>query len=125
MNRCKASVSILLGLILLCISSLLILKQKSMQYLSYLDTFQDAIMQDHTEQALSALDQLEQNWQSYHDITGIFVNGRELDSLRDLLSELRPMVLDHRPELFSEIARMRCLIQIIYEEELPVLWHIL
>lgn len=125
MKRCKASVWILLSLILLCIVSLIVLRQQCMNYLYLTNAVETAVDQGNTEQALSAFDELEQQWQQYHDITGIFVNGDELDAVRQILCGLRPLLENEHPEAKSELQKIRYLIESIYQEELPELWHIL
>ena len=113
MNRCKISIFVLLSLIFICIFSLFELHQQCENYLSL------------TEQVSQAFDELERNWKSYHDISGIFVNGSELDSIREIMSGMRPMIEQHHPETISELLKMKNLILSVYEEELPELWHIL
>jgi len=125
MKRCIASVSILSALILLCVISLFELHTQCRDYVAMTDAVATAIEQGDRYQALLALDTLEQGWKHYHDITGIFVNGSELDSIRETLSGLRPMLEDSRPEIKTELEKMRVLILSVYEEELPELWHIL
>ncbi len=125
MNRCKVSIYILLSLILLCIFSLITLQKQCQNYLLLVQNLETAVSQHHTEQALSALDTLEANWKSYHNINGTFINGSELDSLRETISGLRPLIIYQHPEAESEIQKMKNLILSVYEEELPEIWHIL
>lgn len=125
MNRCKASVGILLALIILCIFSLTELKSQCNAYLALADELQSAIMADDTEKALEAFDKLQQNWEQYHNTTGLFVNGAKLDSIREVLSKLQPMIEKNAPDAAFEVEKLRSLIQNIYEEEVPELWHIL
>ena len=125
MNRCKVSIYILLSLILLCIFSLIELQKQCENYLLLTESVESAVNQNNTDQALSALDDLEANWKSYHNINGTFVNGIELDSLRETMSGLRPQIANQHPEADSEIQKMKNLILSIYEEELPEIWHIL
>ena len=125
MNHCKVSVYILLSLVLLCICSLMELQKQCQEYLLLVENVESAVNQDNTAQALTALDTLETHWESYHNINGIFVNGSELDSLREIMSGLRPLIIQNPPQADSEIQKMKNLILSIYEEELPEIWHIL
>ncbi len=125
MNRCKVSVGVLLSLILLCIFSLIEIQKQCREYLTIVDNIQTAVDSGNTEQALSAFDTLENHWKDYHEINGIFVNGSELDSIREIMSGLKPLIADEHPEVNSELHKMRELIIAIYQEELPEIWHIL
>lgn len=125
MNRCKTSAGILAGLILLCIFSLLELKTQSQNYLAVIDELQDTLETGTTEQALQVYDKLEHHLESYHNITGLFVNGTELDEIRKTIAGLQPMIATNHQDTQTEIAKLRMLIQSIYDEELPELWHIL
>jgi hypothetical protein len=125
MNHCKVSIWILFSLISICIFSLIILKYECKNYLSLTEQIQEAVQTGDTAQALSAFDRLEQNWKQYHDISGVFVNGSELDSIREIMSGLRPLIENQHPEVSSELLKMQNLILSVYEEEIPELWHIL
>lgn len=125
MNRCKVSVFVLLSLIFICIFSLFELHQQCENYLALTERISKAFETGDTPQALSAFDELEQNWKEYHDISGVFVNGSELDSIREIMSGLRPMLEQQHPETVSQLSRMKNLILSVYEEELPEIWHIL
>ena len=125
MNRCKISIFVLLSLIFICIFSLFELHQQCENYLALTEQVSQAFESGDTLQALSAFDELERNWKPYHDIAGIFVNGSELDSIREIMSGMRPMIEQHHPETISELLKMKNFILSVYEEELPELWHIL
>ena len=125
MNRCKASLIILIGLILLCIISIVTLKTQEQNYLAIIDELQEALETGTTEQALQVCEKLETNLENYHNITGIFVNGSELDEMKLIISSLQPMIATNHEDILLEIAKLRGLVQKIYEEELPKIWHIL
>lgn len=125
MNRCKVSVFVLLSLIFICIFSLFELHQQCENYLALTEQISEAFALGDTSQALASFDELEQDWKHYHDISGIFVNGSELDSIREIMSGLRPMLEQQHPETASQLSRMKNLILSVYEEELPEIWHIL
>ena len=125
MNRCQVSVFILSGLIFICIFSLFELHQQCENYLSLTEQISESLETENIRQALFYFDELEKNWKTYHDISGIFVNGSELDSIREIMSGLRPMIESRHPETVSELLKMKNLILSVYEEELPELWHIL
>lgn len=125
MNRCKVSIWILLSLILLCMFSLAELQMQCREALALVGEIESAVEDNNTEQALLAFDNLEQDWKHYHDINGIFVNGSELDSIREIMSGLKPLIEDEHPEVRAELQKMKHLILSVYEEELPEIWHIL
>ena len=125
MNRCKVSVGILLSLILLCVIALIEVQKQCQEYLTLVDEVSSAVEAGDISQALSGFDTLEERWESYHNINGLFVNGMELDAIREIMSGLRPLIADEHPEVESELRKMRYLILSMYEEELPELWHIL
>ncbi|MDE5769564.1 MAG: DUF4363 family protein [Oscillospiraceae bacterium] len=125
MNHCKASVGILIGLILLCVSSLMILKSKSETYLAIIDQLETTFQTGSIEDTLVVYDTLESELEKYHNITGLFVNGTELDEMREIVASLKPMILANQKNTSAEIARLRMLVQNLYEEELPEFWNIL
>ena len=125
MNRCKVSIWILLGLILLCMFSIAELQMQCREALALVAEIESAVDENNTEQALLAFDNLEQDWKHYHDINGVFVNGSELDSIREIMSGLKPLLEDEHPEVRAELQKMKHLILSVYEEELPEIWHIL
>ncbi len=125
MTRCKISIGILCGLILLCVCSLTLMQKQCEKLLFLTDEIISAVESGNTPEALVYFDQLEQNWNRYHEINGIFVNGTELNDLREILSGLRPLILQQHPEALSELQKMHSFILSLYEEELPELWHIL
>lgn len=125
MNHCKTSVGILIGLILLCISSLMILKSRSETYLAIIDQLETTFQTGSVEDTLVVYDRLESELEKYHNITGLFVNGTELDEMQEIVASLKPMILANQKNTSAEIARLRMLVQNLYEEELPELWNIL
>lgn len=138
MNRCKASVGILISLILLCVISLCTLRHQSREYLQIIDQLETAFQSGETEETLAVYQQLESRLESYHNITGLFVNGTELDEIRKTIFELEPLIRQNNNHYFNFpdsdnirtdfdrlLARLRILIENIYQEELPELWHIL
>lgn len=125
MNRCKVSIWVLLSLILLCIFALIETQKQCAEYVYLVDAVTEAVNAGDTRQALSTFDELETQWEEYHNINGLFINGMELDSIREILSGLRPLIADEHPEVQSELRKIRYLIISMYEEELPELWHIL
>ncbi|MDE6657556.1 MAG: hypothetical protein K2J88_03105 [Oscillospiraceae bacterium] len=57
MNRCKASLGILIGLILLCIFSLVTLRIEEKNYLAMIEKLEESLETGTTEQALLAFDE--------------------------------------------------------------------
>ena len=125
MNRCKVSVWILLGLILLCMFSLAELQIQCREAIALVEKIESAVEEKNTEQALLAFADFAQDWEHYHDINGIFVNGSELDSIREIMAELKPLIEEERPEVRAGLSKIKHLILSVYEEELPEIWHIL
>ena len=57
MNRCKASLGILIGLILLCIFSLVTLRIEEKNYLAMIEKLEESLETGTTEQAFLAFDE--------------------------------------------------------------------
>ena len=125
MNRCKASLVILIGLILLCIVSLITLKTQEKNYLASIENLEKSLQTDSTEQALLACEALQDYSEHYANITGIFIDGSELNEIKLIISGLQPMILSNQEDVFIEIAKLKILVQNIYEEDFPKIWHIL
>ena len=58
MNRCKVSLGILISLILLCIFSLVTLKNQEKNYLAIIDKLEQSLETGSTEQALLICNEL-------------------------------------------------------------------
>lgn len=125
MRRCIASLSILLSLILLCIISLVALKSECSWYAGLVEKTAFAISQGETETALSRFDAMEAHWEDFHNIAGLFVDGEKLDAVYERMVSLRPLIASEHPQVSAELEGIRRLIESIYEEEQPLLWHIL
>lgn len=125
MNRCKISVWILLGLVLLCISSLPVIHYQCHRFISQVDRVTEAVEAGDRELALAEYDTLEKAWGGFHDVTGIFVDGAKLDVPREVLYGLRPLIEAEHPETLSELERLRGMTEGIFEEEVPGWEHIL
>ena len=125
MKRCWICIGLLTGLLGMCIGSLLCLRAQCRQYASLTEEVIANVQDGDTDAALLAFDTLEQNWDKFHDICGLFVNGEELNPIREVLTELRPLIAQEHPEAASCLEKLRQLVEGIYEEQLPVFWHIL
>lgn len=125
MNRCRISLAILISLVVLCASALFVLRWQSGKLTERTEAIAQAVEGGNTEQALAGYDKLMEEWEHFHDITGVFVDGTKLDPIRQLLAGLRPLIEAEHPEVLSELERIRELAQDVFTEELPDLWHIL
>ncbi len=125
MNRCKISVWILIGLVLLCISSLPLIRYQCSRFIDQVDSVTEAVKSGDRERALAEYDALEEAWTGFHDITGIFVDGEKLDVPREVLVGLRSLIEAEHPEALSELERLRGMTEGIFEEEVPGWEHIL
>lgn len=125
MKRCSACIGLLAGLIVLCITSLFVIHAQCRRYTALAETVAAAVESGNTADALEKFDTLDAGWDNFHDICGLFVDGKKLDPIRDQLSELRPLIASEHPEAASGLEKLHKLIEGIFEEEIPALWHIL
>ncbi|MDE6777691.1 MAG: DUF4363 family protein [Oscillospiraceae bacterium] len=125
MNRCKVSLGILISLILLCIFSLVTLKNQEKNYLAIIDKLEQSLETGSTEQALLICDELENYSETYDNIIGIFVDGTKLNEIKLIISGLPPMIINNHQDILIEITKLKILVQNIYEEDFPKIWHIL
>lgn len=125
MNRCVISIGILIALVALCVSSLLLLHRRSDRFVEQTQAVAQEFAAAEKERALSAYDELLEEWDHFRDIAGVFVDGSKLDSIRKILAGLRPLIEAQHPEVPSELARIRGLVEDVFREELPDWWHIL
>lgn len=125
MKRCTACIGILSGLILLSICSLFLVRWECRRFNAATEAVLEAVEANTTAEALRRLDTLNMKWESFHNLCGLFVNGEKLDPLRDVLSELEALIRQEHPEAVSSLERLKGLIEGIYEEEFPEIWHIL
>ena len=125
MSRFLTSLGILLGLILISITSLLVLGCECRQYAACAGDAAYACSHGDTPAALDAFDRLDGGWEHFQHVTGLFADGDKLDAIRSRMIALRPLIEAGNPDVSAELERIRQLIGNIYEEEIPVLWHIL
>lgn len=125
MKRCGVCLGILAGLIIICICSLLVIKQECDRFGTLAVSVSDSLAEGSTEATLERFDTLQAEWESFHNVCGLFVNGQKLDPIRETLSELRPLIAQEHPEAVPAMERLKGLIESIYEEEFPAVWHIL
>ncbi len=125
MNRCVISLGILISLIVLSVSSLFILHHQSDQFTEQVEAVKQTLISDETERTLAVYDELMEEWERFHDVAGVFVDGTKLDPIRKLLAGLRPLIEAEHPEVLSELERIQGLVEDVFKEEMPDLWHIL
>ncbi len=125
MNRCKISLCILAALVLLCTVSLPIIHTQCKTLQAGVERVETAVEAGDTALALTEFGRLEAEWEQFHKITGLFVDGEKFDPIREVLHGLRPLIEAEHPEAMSELERLRGLAESIYEEELPDWSHLL
>ncbi len=125
MNRCALSLVILLMLSAVCIGSLFIIRSQCRKYVIMTDAAALAVQSGDKERALACCDALDNGWEEFHNVCGLFVTSTKLDPLREELAGLRQLILLEHPEAAAELERLRRLIEGVYEEEIPSPWHIL
>lgn len=125
MNRCKVSLGILIAIIALCITGLFIVSWQCRSFGEQITAISDAVHTGDTQKALEEFDALQAQWKQFHNITGIFIDGSDLDTIKETLSGVRPMLETEHPEAPAELERLRSLVEGLYEEEFPEIWHIL
>lgn len=124
MKRFCICSGLLAGLILLCVCSLFFIRSECHRFGSLAASVTEAVKAEHTDDALERFDTLQTEWERFHNVCGLFVNGEQLDPIRESLSELRPLIEQAHPEAISALERLEAEIAGIYEEEFPALWHI-
>ena len=125
MRRCIASLCILLTLIGVSVWSLSALGQECERYAALTVQTEQAVLDGDTARALMLYDSLEEHWEDFHNLTGLFVDGGKLDAIRTRMLGLRSLIEQQHPEVMAELEGIRVLTLGLYEEELPTLWHIL
>ena len=125
MSRFLTSIGILLALTVLSVTSLFLLRNECSRYMHLTDQTAAAFERGDTQAALAEFDRLESDWQHFHDVAGVFVDGSKLDAIYSHIIVLRPMLEEGYPEASAELDCIRLLTRGLYEEELPLFWHIL
>ncbi len=125
MNRCRISVAVLVALVVLCVSSLFLVRHWCRDFYAETQNVEAAVVQGDTAAALAAYDALLVRWDGFHDRIGLFIDGSKLDPVYELLSGLRPLIAQEHPEVQSELRELRALVEELMMEEIPVVWHIL
>ncbi len=125
MSRCKISVGVLCVLLLLCITGLFTMKFQCDAFFEQISAVSEAVRAEDMEEALLRFDKLEDSWESFHNITGVFVDGSKLDPIKESISGLRPLLEIDHPEALSELEKLKFLTANLFEEEIPEGWHIL
>lgn len=124
MKRCIISLCVLIGLVGLCVASQLLLYRESRSFAALTGAVEDAVQAGDRDEALRRLERLEEQWEGFHNVTGLFVDGIKLDPIRERLAEVRPLIEESHPTALPELACIRALAEGIAEEELPEIWHI-
>ncbi len=125
MNRLKISFSILALLAVLCITGLVTVHRQCTAFDAQVQQVMDAAAGNDTEAALAEFDALYAQWEKFHDWTGLFVDGEQLDHIRGELAGLRALIEAEHPEVMARLEALGTLIKELFREEVPELWHIL
>ena len=125
MSRFLTSIGILLTLTVLSVFSLLLLHSECAHYTQLTEAVTAACTAGDTATALACFDTMEEEWEHFHDVTGIFVDGGKLDAIYSHITPLRPLLEQGDPYALSELESIRLLTQGLYEEEMPLFWHIM
>lgn len=124
MKRCIISFCVLLGLVGLCVASQIMLYRESRAFAALTVSVEEAVQAGDRDEALRRLEKLEAQWEGFHNVTGLFVDGTKLDPIRERLAEVRPLIAEAHPTALPELACIRQLAEGIAEEEVPEIWHI-
>ena len=125
MKRFAWSIAILVSLIISCIWSLNVLRVQCRWYGGLTERTIQAAQEGRTAQALASLDEMLDNWDEFHNTTGLFIDGGKLDAIHERLIDVAPLLANGDADALSELTAARELIDGLYEEELPIFWHIL
>ena len=124
MKRCGISLCVLIGLVVLCAVSQVLLYRESRAFAVLTVSVEEAVQAGDSAEALRRLERLEGQWEEFHNVTGLFVDGIKLDPIRERLAEVRPLIAENHPTALPELACIRLLAEGIAEEEVPEIWHI-
>lgn len=125
MNRLKISAGVLILLGILCIAGMYTVYAECRNFTSQTESIIDAVASGNTESALEHCEALLGLWDKFHDRTGIFVDGEQLDPIREILAELPALIAAEHPEVMSRLEALRTLTEDLFLEEIPDIWHIL
>ncbi|MBR2087976.1 MAG: DUF4363 family protein [Oscillospiraceae bacterium] len=125
MSRFLTSVAILIALTVLSVVSLRMIRHECREYTSLTEEINAAFSAGDTQAALAGYDKLEEGWDHFHHVTRLFVDGSKLDAIYSHITPLRPLLEQGDPYVYAELESIRLLTEGLYEEELPVFWHIL
>ena len=125
MSRFVTSIVILAVLTVLSVVSLRLIRNECRQYTALAEETAAAFAAGDTQAALAGYTQMEEGWDHFHHVTRLFVDGSKLDAIYSHITPLRPLLEQDDPYVYAELESIRMLTEGLYEEELPVLWHIL
>lgn len=125
MNRFKISIGVLMAMVVLCCTELWMLHSQCTRFTEQLERAVSAAEEGDPAAVVYEIEQLEETWEKFHDRTGLFIDRSKLDPIREILAGLKSLAEIQHPELLAELDRIRTLIDGIFQEETPNLWHIL
>lgn len=125
MNRLKISFSVLVLLAVLCITGLVTVHRQCTSFDAQVHRVMETAASGDTAAALKEFDALYAQWEKFHDWTGLFVDGEQLDHIRGELAGLRALIEAEHPEVMARLEALGTLVKELLREEVPEIWHIL
>ena len=84
MNRLKISFSVLVLLAVLCVTGLVTVHRQCTSFDAQVHRVMETAASGDTAAALKEFDALYAQWEKFHDWTGLFVDGEQLDHIREI-----------------------------------------
>lgn len=125
MNRLKISIGILSLLVIQSAAGLFTVHRQCRRFTDRTDAIIRKVEAEDTAGALAACELLLEDWEQFHDLTGLFVDGSRLETLRERLAELPALIEAEHPEVLSDLETLRTLAEDLFRGEYPDLVHIL
>lgn len=125
MNRLKISMTILAILVVTSVTALFIQYSQCEGFSQQAEIVMDSVEAGDTARALTECGVLLEQWEKFHDMTGLFVDGDRLDAVREILAGLPALIAAEHPEVLSRLEALQSLAEDIFREEIPDVWHIL
>lgn len=125
MIRVKISLVIITSIIVLGISGIFILKNKTDDLLVILDETQALSEEGRISEAADLADELNKEWESYQKIASIFVRNEKISGVQTSMSRIKPLIENENDELNAEFESARSSLEWIIESEIPAITNIL
>lgn len=125
MNRLKISIGILLLLVILSSVGLLTIHRECSRFIDCTEEIIRCVEAEDMDGAMESCEKLLANWEHFHDVTGLFLDGSRLEGIRERLGELPALIKAEHPEVLSHLDALRMLAEDLFRGEFPDLGHIL